>query len=126
MSLFNHVQIKVRNLEKSMIFYDAIMEALGYTKVLDIPGEVVGYGTHIHDMFEIRQSNDKFILSKSVHIAFNAPTKVHVDVFYEIALAHGGFCNGKPGLRLEYAGNYYAAFVVDLDGNNIEAVFCKD
>lgn len=124
MTLFNHVQIKVKNIEKSMVFYNAIMQSLGYIKVLTIPGQVVGYGTNVHDMFEIRQSDDQFRLSQSVHIAFNALTKLSVDIFYDVALANGGICNGKPGLRPEYASNYYAAFVLDLDGNNIEAVFC--
>ncbi|HAS6092495.1 TPA: VOC family protein, partial [Vibrio vulnificus] len=57
------------------------------------------------------------------HIAFNAPNKEAVDQFYAMALELGGECAGKPGLRPEYGETYYAAFVRDVDGNKIEAVF---
>ncbi|EHA1206468.1 VOC family protein [Vibrio alginolyticus] len=60
--------------------------------------------------------------SNGAHIAFNAPSKESVDLFYTTALELGGTCEGKPGLRPEYGESYYAAFVRDLDGNKIEAV----
>ena len=121
--LFNHVQIKVKDLEISRKFYDAVMESLGYGTVLDIENIVVGYGTSVHDMFEIRQTDDEAPLSTSVHISFNAPDKQSVDNFYHTALESGASCNGKPGFRPEYENGYYAAFIIDPDGHNIEAVF---
>ena len=59
MKLFNHVQIKVRNLDDSQLFYEPIMNVLGYHVVLNIQDTVVGYGTSVHDMFELRQSTSE-------------------------------------------------------------------
>lgn len=123
--IFNHVQIKVMNLRQSRKFYDAIMKVLGYNVVLEIEGVVIGYGTSVHDMFEIRQTTETIPLSKAVHIAFNATEQNMVDSFYLVALDHGGRCNGKPGLRPQYAQGYYAAFVIDPDGHNIEVVYMQ-
>ena len=61
-------------------------------------------------------------LAGHVHVAFVAPSRAGVDAFYRAALAAGGKDNGKPGLRPQYHANYYGAFVLDPDGNNIEAV----
>ncbi len=58
----------------------------------------------------------------AVHVAFEAPSRTQIDAFYAAALAAGGKDNGPPGLRPHYHPNYYAAFVIDPDGNNIEAV----
>lgn len=126
MKLFNHVQIKVKDLEKSRKFYKPVMEALGYHVVLEVEGVVVGFGTSVDDMFEIRQSDNKSLLSQYVHLAFNASCKQHVDRFYHTALQEGGKCNGKPGFRPEYADGYYAAFVIDPDLHNIEAVYLEN
>jgi predicted lactoylglutathione lyase len=123
--LFNNVQIKVNDLNNSRNFYDAVMKILGYQVVLDEENVVIGYGTDVHDMFEIRQSDANAPLSRHVHIAFNASSKKIVDDFYDIALKNGASCNGKPGFRPEYEDGYYAAFVIDPDGHNIEAVFSK-
>ena len=62
MKLFNHVQIKVKDLGRSRKFYDHVMAVLGYKMVLEIEGVVVGYGTSVHDMFEIRQFDEKSLL----------------------------------------------------------------
>ncbi|MFO1257670.1 MAG: VOC family protein [Gammaproteobacteria bacterium] len=126
MKLFNHIQIKVKDLGRSRKFYDAIMAALGYKMVLEIEGAVVGYGTSVHDMFEIRQFDKKSLLSEHVHLAFNASCKGDVDAFYKSALASGGKCNGEPGFRPQYEDGYYAAFVIDPDAHNIEAVYSKN
>ena len=123
MKIFNHVQIKVKDLKISCAFYDAIMGALGYPAVSNIKNEVVGYGTSVHDMFEIRQSDEKALLSQSLHLAFNALDIKSVNAFYHAALKNGAKCNGKPGLRPEYEDGYYAAFIIDPDGHNIEAVY---
>jgi len=125
MKLFNHVQIKVKDLEKSSKFYGSVMAALGGKIVLEIEGVVIGYGTSVHDMFEIRQFDEKSPLSEHVHVAFNASCKEDVDAFYHSVLASGGKCNGKPGFRPQYEDGYYAAFVIDPDGHNIEAVYSE-
>ncbi len=123
MKLFNHVQIKVKYLAASKQFYDTIMKILGYKTVLEIDNTVIGYGTDVHDMFEIRQSSSEFCLSQSAHIAFNAPNLQCVNEFYQAALEKGARCNGKPGFRAEYEKGYYAAFIIDPDGHNIEAIY---
>ncbi|MGE4167974.1 MAG: VOC family protein [Candidatus Babeliales bacterium] len=126
MQLFNHVQIKVENLKRSQDFYNAIMDILGYSVVLEIENNVIGYGTSVHDMFEIRRATKEAPLSKSVHVAFNASTLQKVNDFYKTALEKGATCNGKPDYRPEYEEGYYAAFVIDPDGHNIEAVYMKE
>ncbi len=125
MKIFNHVQIKVKNLKTSRKFYDCVMAALEYQVVLEINDVVVGYGTSVHDMFEIRQFDEKTPLSQCVHLAFNAPNRESIDTFYHKALASGATCNGKTGFRPEYEEGYYAAFIIDPDGHNIEAVYSK-
>jgi catechol 2,3-dioxygenase-like lactoylglutathione lyase family enzyme len=125
MKLFNHIQIKVRDLPVSRKFYDQIMEVLGIKVVLEInrPDRmVVGYGTSVNDMFEIAMQPENADLSHNLHIAFNASGREMVDTFYETALAAGAKCNGKPGVR-PYGNGFYAAFVIDPDGHNIEAVY---
>ncbi len=123
MKLFNHVQIKVQDLEKSRSFWDSVMDVLGYCSVLEIKDTVIGYGTSVYDMFEIRQVMSETPLTKSLHLAFNAPSLQSVDKFYQTALENGGRCNGKPGFRPEYEEGYYAAFIIDTDGHNVEAVY---
>ncbi|MEQ9115368.1 MAG: VOC family protein [Rickettsiales bacterium] len=123
MKLFNHVQIKVKNLQVSKKFYDAVMQALGYGIVLEHSQIVIGYGTSVHDMFEIRQSGADFPLSKSIHISFNASSIEIVNKFYNTAIILGAKCNGSPGFRPQYEKGYYAAFVIDPDGNNVEAIY---
>ena len=81
MKLFNHVQIKVKDLEASKKFYNTVMKALGYKIVLEIDKIVIGYGTDVHDIFEIRQASSKALLSRSVHIAFNTPSMKTIDDF---------------------------------------------
>lgn len=125
MRIFNHVQIKVKDLKRSIAFYDTIMEVLGYDVVFEIEDVVRGYGTNVHDMFEISQASEEMPLSHHVHIAFNASDQKRVEEFYRVALEQGGTCNGKPGLRPEYEEGYYAAFVIDPDGHNIEAVYAE-
>lgn len=126
MNIFNHIQIKVKDFNESRKFYDAIMHSLGYAIVLEIQNEVVGYGKNVHNMFEIRQANEDAPLSQSVHLAFNAKSIANVDNFYTIACSLGGKCNGKPGFRTEYEKGYYAAFIIDQNGHNIEAVYSKN
>lgn len=123
MKLFNHVQIKVKDLFVSKQFYDTVMETLGYKTVLEIEGIVIGYGIDVHDMFEIKQANSEFMLSHAVHIAFNAQSQKTVDDFYQIAIQQGAKSNGAPGFRPEYEEGYYAAFIIDPNGHNIEVVY---
>ena len=109
--LIDHIQIVVKDLEASKLFYTAIF------KVLGVPvGEIDGFS--FWDEFVISQGEP---LTGRCHLAFQARDHAMVDAFYEAALAAGGKDNGPPGLR-DYHPGYYAAFVLDPDGNNVEAV----
>lgn len=122
--MFDHVQIKVKNLKKSRAFYEVVLGTLGYKVVLEFE-DVVGIGNNPHDMFEVAQADDERPLSSSVHIAFVAKSEDAVRAFHEVATAHDAKDNGAPGLRPEYEEGYYCAFVIDPDGHNLEAVFKK-
>ncbi len=74
-------------------------------------------------MVEISSPVSKNLLSHSVHVAFTARSKKDVKEFHKTALKHGGKDNGKPGMRPEYEEGYFAAFILDPDGHNVEAVY---
>ena len=117
--LIDHVQLVVRNLPASQAFYEAVFEAL------KVPMGGTGDGFFWADELFVSTSQSDAAqgqLTGRVHLAFQAQDRAMVDAFYKAALAHGGRDNGAPGERPYHPG-YYAAFVLDPDGNNIEAVF---
>ena len=122
--MFDHVQIKVKDFKKSRSFYEVVLGTLGYKVALEFEG-VVGIGNDPHDMFEVAQADEEkdLLLSSSVHLALTADSEEAVRKFYEVAIAHGAKDNGAPALRPEYEEGYFAAFVIDPDGHNLEAVF---
>lgn len=115
--LIDHVQLIVRDLEASKRFYVAALGALSRK----IEGEGEGYFWSD----EIFVSTDAMATTGAthVHLAFQAADRAMVDRFYAAALAAGGKDHGKPGVREQYHPDYYGAFVIDPDGNNIEAVY---
>jgi catechol 2,3-dioxygenase-like lactoylglutathione lyase family enzyme len=123
--VFDHVQIKVSDLAASRPFYEAIFGALGYGVVFEIAGVVVGFGTSLHCMFEVRQADETAPVSHCTHIAFTAGSEAAVRAFHAAALAKGARDNGLPRLRPEYEDGYFAAFVIDPNGHNLEAVFSR-
>lgn len=120
--MIHHVSVGTSDLRTARTFYDPVMELLGLRRTFE-SDDSVGYGTG-NSVFSIQRPVDGSVASagNGVHIAFAATDRAMVRSFYEIALAHGGTCDGKPGRRPEYDHNYYAAFVRDPDGNKIEAV----
>lgn len=115
--LIDHIQLIVADLEASFRFYDAIF------RVLDIPlgGREAGYFWY-DELFVSLPEKDASPLTGRCHLAFQASGHAQVDAFYRAALEHGGRDNGTPGERWYHPG-YYAAFVLDPAGNNIEAVY---
>ena len=111
--LFDHVELKVKNIDVSKKFYRPVIESLG----LSISFE--NMKSFSVDEFFVIESEAP---SNTVHLAFRAPHPAAVKMFYDTALQHGGMCNGAPGER-NFHTNYYSAYVLDPDGNNIEAVF---
>jgi len=117
--LIDHIQLVVRDLSASRTFYAAIFD------VLNIPMGGTGDGFFWADeLFVSRPGSEaaQGTLTGRHHLAFQAQNRAMVDAFHKAALANGGKNNGAPGERAYHPG-YYAAFVLDPDGNNIEAVF---
>ncbi|HEX9379293.1 MAG TPA: VOC family protein [Gaiellaceae bacterium] len=113
--MLDHVAIPVRDLEASRKFYEPLFEGLGAKVVMEWPGLVL-FGTD-DGMVALRQSEEVM----PIHIAFRA-NRSGVDSFYETAMSAGASDNGPPGIRSDIHEHYYAAFVIDPDGHNIEAV----
>jgi len=117
--MFDHVTIKVAHFAKSLAFYRAALAPLGYeAQSVDEEGKSAGFGPKGAPALWIMEGASR----SSAHIAFQSKSRKAVGQFYDEALAKGGKDNGKPGLRPDYGEHYYAAFVIDPDGNNVEAV----
>lgn len=117
--LIDHIQLVVRDLAASEAFYTAVLGVLG------IPVVTTTDGYFWADELVITSMESPAALGQLTgrhHLAFQARDRAMVDAFYRAALAHGGRDNGAPGERAYHPG-YYAAFVLDPDGNNIEAVY---
>lgn len=117
--LIDHIQLVVRDLAASRRFYGAVFEVLG----IPIGGEAEGY-FWADELFVSSADSEAAHghLTGRVHLAFQAKDRAMVDAFHKAGLAAGARDNGAPGLRAYHPG-YYAAFLIDPDGNNIEAVF---
>lgn len=111
--LFDHVHLRVRDLEASKRFYRAVLEAVGR--------ELTHESQSAFGADELWVSDDGEPTA-GIHIAFQAPDRETVQRFHDAALAAGGRDNGRPGER-DYHAGYYSAYAFDPDGNNIEAVY---
>ncbi len=120
--MFHHISIGVRDVVRAVKFYDAVLEPLGYRRVMNFLPNAVGYGDdHPHFWVQLpREGNSS--RGNGSHVAFAAADKDAVNEFYARALRMGGRDNGAPGPRPNYGPDYYGAFVIDLDDNHIEAV----
>jgi len=117
--LIDHLQLVVRDLPASQRFYTAVLETLG----VPIGGTGDGFFWADELFVSTAQSDaSEGVLTGRCHFAFQAKDRAAVDAFHKAALASGGRDNGPPGERPYHPG-YYAAFVLDPDGNNVEAVF---
>lgn len=128
--MLHHISLGVSDIERAAVFYDAVLEPLGFVRVWEDlrpreAGQAVGYG--------VPGGGDKLALKHvseqqrapglGFHLAVAAPDRKSVALFHAAALANGGVDNGRPGLRPDYGEHYYAAFVIDPDGHHLEAVF---
>jgi catechol 2,3-dioxygenase-like lactoylglutathione lyase family enzyme len=116
--MIDHIGIAVRDFARSKEFYVAALAPLGYVVIMDF-GHAAGLGEGGKPDFWISAGGE---VDKPMHIALHARDRKAVDAFYQAALAAGGKDNGAPGLRAHYHPSYYGAFVIDPDGNNLEAV----
>lgn len=114
-----HTSIPVSNYKKSKAFYVKVLKTLGYKNNMEY-GEAAGFNDGKNTDFWIG-TNEKGVIN--LHVAFEAKSKKEVEQFYKIAIEAGAKDNGKPGYRKDYWPGYYAAFVFDPDGHNIEVVY---
>ena len=120
----DHVSIQAGDYQRSIAFYTKALAPLGITGMLNLGGDrwhTTGFG----DTRPFFWIGTGAALNGKLHVAFTAKSQAEVDAFYEAALAAGGKDNGPPGLRPQYHAGYYAAFVLDGHGNNLEAVFLE-
>ena len=119
--MIDHITIAVSDLQTSKLFYERALEPLSYRLSFGKEGVFWAFDVGDGALFEIQTSDSKPPLTH-LHVAFRVNSKAEVDAFYRAALDAGATDNGAPGPRPEYAANYYACFVLDPDGYNIEAM----
>ena len=123
--MIDHIGFAVSNMERSRTFYVDALQPLGIGVLMEVTAQQTGADAHAgfgkddKAFFWIGTGNKT---KGGTHVAFAAQTRADVDSFYRAALAAGGQDNGAPGLRPHYHPNHYGAFVLDPDGNNVEAV----
>jgi catechol 2,3-dioxygenase-like lactoylglutathione lyase family enzyme len=123
--MLDHIGLTVADMERARAFYQSALKPLGVDIVMEVTADETGGDAHAgfgedgQPFFWIGTGAKPM---GGTHVAFAAGTRAKVDAFYRAALAAGGRDNGPPGLRPHYHRNYYGAFVLDPDGNNIEAV----
>ena len=127
--MIDHVGFAVADAERSRRFYERALAPLGVSLIMSVSpeqteagGTAHGFGSEGKPYFWI---GDNERVGEGTHIAFTVATRAEVDAFHAEALAAGGTDNGRPGIRSAYHPNYYAAFVHDPDGINVEAVCHK-
>jgi len=117
--IVDHVLFVVRDLDASRRLYTAALAPLGITE-LHVQDDGVSYGREGLDDFVVARGEP---VTTAAHVAFDADGRDAVDAFFEAAVSHGASARGEPGVWIQYSDRYYGAFVNDLHGNNVEAVF---
>ena len=125
--MIDHFGINVRDMTRSKAFYEATLAPLGYRIAKDF-GEAIGFCTKGGFGPSPDPAGDFWLIkgpdvTAPIHFAFSAASADVVKAFFDAAIKAGGKSNGEPGLRPKYHDEYFAAFVTDPDGHNIEAVF---
>lgn len=119
--MIDHVTVHVSDIEKSKPFYVAALKPLGYVMVKEFPEwKLASFGVPGKPSMWVYAGEGA---KQVAHLALVAKSPQAVQAFYKAAMKAGGTDNGKPGYRTNYSAGYYAAFVIDPSGNNIEAVF---
>lgn len=113
----DHVTLKVTDFQRAAAFYDAALAPLGLSRLFGDGETFAGYGAERPFFWIGCDGREGY-----AHVAFAVADRSAVDAFYAAALAAGGRDNGAPGVRAHYHPSYYGAFILDLDGCNIEAV----
>ncbi len=120
--MIDHITLATTDLEASKTFYERAFQPLGYELAFGAEHLFWAFRLDNAALFEIRVAQNHELPLTSTHVAFRVKTKKSVDEFHQAALHAGGNDNGQPGFRPEYGERYYACFVHDPDGHNIEAM----
>jgi catechol 2,3-dioxygenase-like lactoylglutathione lyase family enzyme len=118
--MIEHVSVPISDYKKSKDFYLAALKPLDYVLQRDHPNDAAGFCEGESTSFWIVRKKEKVL---PIHVALRGSSKAAVQQFHSAALKAGGKDNGGPGFRREYGDDYYAAFVLDPDDNNIEACY---
>jgi catechol 2,3-dioxygenase-like lactoylglutathione lyase family enzyme len=122
----DHVSIGSNDIAAARCFYLKVLKPLGMVIVEEAAGQFVDFGIDsIEFSVETPLDGKPATTGNGVHICFLAPSRAAVIAFYQAAISAGGRCVGPPGLRPHYHPNYFGAFIFDIDGNKIEAVYHK-
>jgi len=120
--MLHHVSVGVSDVQRASRFYDAVLAALGYRRVMEFLPYGIGYGDKYPSFWvQLPHNQQPASVGNGVHVSFIARNKEAVHRFHDEALAKGGTSDGEPGPRPDYGPDYYGAFVMDLDGNKVEA-----
>jgi catechol 2,3-dioxygenase-like lactoylglutathione lyase family enzyme len=120
--MIDHVSLAVSNLDRSIAFYERTFAPLGMSRLVTRPG-MVGFGKAYPEVWiNLRSNMQRISANNGAHICLRARTTAEIDAFHVAALAAGGLSESAPALRPHDRVRYYAAFIVDPDGNRIEAV----
>ncbi|MBS0349123.1 MAG: VOC family protein [Proteobacteria bacterium] len=132
--MLDHMTFRVIDIARAKAFYSAALDPLGYSVCFEgqYGSNILGFAYPDASEPDGKKADVWFIdgpspyggpaATSGCHLAWRAGNRAQVDAFYKAAIAAGGKCNGAPGLRPDYHANYYGAFVIDPEGNNIEAV----
>ncbi len=120
--MLSHVSLGTNDAARAAAFYDPVLAVLGIGKGRRRGGSIDYSAATIGFSLEQPVDGKPASVGNGAHVGFIAESRAQVDEFHRVALASGGTDDGPPGLRPEYDGNYYAAFVRDPDGNKVEAV----
>jgi catechol 2,3-dioxygenase-like lactoylglutathione lyase family enzyme len=118
--MLDHVGVNVSDYERSREFYKGALAPLGISLLMEPVPRTGGFGSEGKPWFWITDQREP--TTENVHVAFAAPDRAIVDAFHAAALEAGGRDNGAPGIRPIYHPDYYGAYVLDPDGNNVEVV----
>ena len=111
--MYDHIGLKVKDIDASTQFYEAALAPLGFVR------DGTGFGPKGAPALWLYEDGNA---KSGTHVAFAAKNRAAVDTFHAAGVKAGGKDNGAPGVRADYSPKYYAAFLVDPDGNNVEAV----
>ena len=121
--MLDHIGFGVSDYQRSKVFYETLLAPLGVTLLSEPAGKAAGFGESGRPFFWLEDRPPA--VKGGLHIAFTVDERETVHTFHAAGLDAGGTDNGAPGLRTNYHPDYYAAFILDPDGNNIEAVCRK-